>query len=91
MEKWLNCTISQGQFSGEFAVQGVLFDDTSFSLFAEEQDLRFDNEPQNNESVQGLVRVTTLDSRDDLFLVELPQPTIGNGRAITVKADKITQ
>ena len=89
MEKWLNCTISQGQFSGEFAVQGVLFDNTSFSLFVEKQDLKFDDEPQNDKSVQGLVRVTTLDSKDDLLLVELPQPTIENGRAVTVKADKI--
>lgn len=89
MEKWLNCTISQGQFSDEFAVQGVLFDNTNFSLFVQKQDLKFDNEPKNDESVQGFIRVTTLASKDDLYLVELPQPTIENGRSITVKADKI--
>lgn len=89
MGKWLDCTISQGQFSGEFAVQGELFDNTSFSLFVEREDLDFSNEPEEGRSVQGFVRVTTLDSKDDLCLVALPQPTIENGRAVTVKADKV--
>ena len=37
----LNCIISEGQFSGEFAVQGEMFDSTGFSLFLPQRDLFF--------------------------------------------------
>ena len=90
MEKWLSCTISQGQFSDEFAVRGELFDNTGFSLFVEKQDLKFDKEPKEGESVQGSVRITSLEEKGGLCLVALPQPTIENGWSVTVKADKIT-
>lgn len=36
METWLRCTVSEGQFDGEFAVSGETHDGTGFSLFVPE-------------------------------------------------------
>jgi len=89
MEKLLSCTISPGQFTGEFAVQGKLFDERAFSLFALREHLEFDEEPTRDKHVEGWIRVVPLDQRDDLLLVALPRTTFENGRAITVKANEV--
>jgi hypothetical protein len=89
MEKWLDCTISPGQFTGEFAVQGKMFDATEFSLFAPKEDLKFTGEPSWDKPVRGFIRVIPGPRKDNLLLVTLPQPTFENGRTITVKADQI--
>ena len=89
MEKWLDCTISMGQFTGEFAVQGRMFNDSEFSLFAQKDELLFDKEPTPKKSIRGKIRVVTLDEKEDLLLVALPRPTLENGRAITVKAEDV--
>jgi len=89
MEKWLNCKISLGQFTGEFAVQGEMFDSTSFSLFAPEEDLRFNEKPTMDRHVQGTIRVMTLEQEGELTLIALPRPTFENGRTITVRANQI--
>lgn len=86
---WLDCTISPGQFSGEFAVRGELFNDAGFSLFVEEEYVRFRDEPVVDKPVQGFVRITTLQKEDDLCLVALPQSTMENGCSVTVKSDKV--
>lgn len=89
MEKWLECTISPGQFSGEFAVKGKMFDDTEFSLFAPKEDLNFVGNPSWDNPIQGSIRVTISEQEDDLLLVNLPRPTFENGQAITVKENQI--
>jgi len=89
MENWLNCKISQGQFTGEFAVQAEMFDSTVFSLFAPREDLRFSEEPTEDKHVQGSIRVTPLGREGELVLIALPRPTFENGRTITVKASQI--
>lgn len=89
MEKWLDCTISEGQFTGEFAVQGKMFDSTDFSLFAPKEVLRFEEEPTKNKHVKGSIQVTSLEQKGDLSLITLPRPTFENGRTITVKTSQI--
>lgn len=89
MTKWLYCTISEGQFTGEYAVQGELFDSTVFSLFAPKEDLQFSEEPTGNKHVEGAIRVTPLGQKDDLMLIALPRPTFENGRTITVKTSQV--
>jgi len=92
MAKRLNCTISMGQFQGEYAVQGRLFDNSIFSLFAEKADLVFEsNEPSENKCVSGWIRVESLQVDKGLLLVALPRPTLENGQAITVKAEDIKE
>jgi len=89
MEKWLECTISPGQFMGEFAVQGKMFDATEFSLFAPREDLQFSEDPALDKPVRGSIRVSISDQEDDLLLVSLPRPAFENGRLITVKKDQV--
>ncbi len=89
MEKWLECTISPGQFTGEFAVQGKMFDATEFSLFAPEEDLDFNGKPSWDKPVRGSIRVSISGQEDDLLLVNLPRPAFENGRVITVRKDQV--
>ena len=89
MEKWLYCTISPGQFTGEYAVQGKLFDNTGFSLFAPKEDLQISEEPTWDKPVEGRIRVMPGAQKGNLLLVTLPQPTFENGQTITVKADSV--
>lgn len=89
-ESWLNCTISNGQFSGEYAIQGEMFNSNSFSLFAPKDCVRLNNEaPKEDEHVEGSICVRVLNKEEDLVLVKLPQSTFENGQIITVKADKV--
>ena len=89
MEKWLDCTVSLGQFSGEYSVQGQLFDGTGFCLFAEKDVLKFEQEPVKDKAVQGRIRILLGHLKDDLLLVTLPQPTFENGQTITVRANQV--
>ena len=68
MEKWLECTITLGQFSGEYAVQGEMFDATDFSLFAPKKDLIFHEEPATGKPVKGLIRIVPGAQKEDLLL-----------------------
>ena len=91
MKNWFSCIISPGQFTGEFAVRGELFDGSGFSLFAQSEDIRFkEEEPSEGKSVDGWIRVSLLDQKEDMFLVSLPQSTFENGQAITVSAARVT-
>lgn len=89
MEKWLECRISPGQFTGEYAIQGWLFDGTEFSMFAEEEHLRFEEKPSEDNPVVGCIRVVPGPKKGDILLVTLPQPTFENGQTISVKASQI--
>ena len=89
MEKWLECQISPGQFSGEYAVKGLMFDETAFSLFAPEDCLSFEVNPSDDRPVSGKIRVLVIDQKDDLCMVNLPRPTFENGRSITVKGEQL--
>jgi hypothetical protein len=91
MEKWLDCTISPGQFTGEYAVQGELFDNTEFSMFAENRDLKFKDEPEPDKPVKGWIRVVPLTEKSGLLLITLPQPTFENGQTITVKSNQVRE
>jgi len=89
MEKWLECTISPGQFTGEYAIQGKLFDGTEFSMFAEKEDLKFKEEPTEDKHVAGWIRIVLGPPKDNLLLVRLPQTTFENGQTITVNTNQI--
>ena len=90
-EGWLDCTISPGQFTGEFAIRGKMFDGTEFSLFAPKEYLEFEEEPSKDKSVNGRMRVIIGPREDDLIMINLPRPTFENGQGITVKAEQIME
>jgi hypothetical protein len=86
---WLKCKILPGQFSGEFAIRGRLFNNTEFSLFAEENDVQFDGQPSMDNPIDGWLRVMPGPREGDLLLVGLPKPTFENGQTITVKMGQV--
>ena len=89
MAKWLDCEITQGQFTGEYAVKAQMFDGTEFSLFVPKECLDFSDEPLN-EPVNGMISVSVTDQKKgDLVIVNLPRPTFENGRSITVKESQL--
>ncbi len=75
-------------FTGEFAVTAREHDGRQFSLFASAEDVRIQNQP-NGSPVPGSLRVTEIETKNDLVLVVLPQPILGGGSWITVKTDQI--
>ncbi len=89
MERWLRCEISPGQFTGEYAVKALMFDNTAFSLFAPRESLKFDAEPSGDTVVTGQIRIVVVGQKDNLCLVNLPRPTFENGRSVTVKMEQI--
>ena len=91
MSQWLKCMISLGQFTGEYAVKGVLHDGIEFSLFVSEQDVSVSEPPKENEHVEGLIRIVCLSKKNDLSLISLPQPTFENGQIVTVKTNRIEE
>lgn len=91
MTKWLDCEITQGQFTGEYAVKARMFDETEFSLFVPKNYLIFSEEPSLDKPVNGMISVYVTDQKDDLVLINLPRPTFENGRSITVKESQLKQ
>jgi len=89
MTKWLDCEISQGQFTGEYAVTARMFDETEFSLFVPRDFLNFSEEPSIDKPVSGMISVSVAAQKDELVLVNLPRPTFENGRSITVKESQL--
>ena len=89
MTGWLHCTISPGQFSGEYAIRSSMFDGTEFSLFASKEDLKYIKEPTDIKSVEGSIRIIPLQEQDDLIMVRLPRPTFENGQSVTVKKEQV--
>ncbi len=87
--KWLNCTISEGLFSGEYSVKGQLSNFVDFSLFAPEQYIRLDTPLEGQQAVNGCIAVSVLDEQGEEALVLLPAPTFENGQTITVRRDQV--
>lgn len=85
---WLRCEVSAGQFPTEAAILGKDYNGEEFSLFVPLDCVRPDK-GLGDEWINGNVQVDTLDSRDDLSLVELPGQTFNNGRTITVRNDQL--
>ena len=92
MQHWLRSTISRGQFSGEFAVQGETVDGKGFSLFAEADDVKLDQPlpATSSAKVDGWIRVDVVDQRDGLMLVKLPSQALERGYYITVPARNVS-
>jgi hypothetical protein len=85
----LRCSISPGQFTGEFAVAGTLHDNSGFSLFAQDSDVETPNVPTSTAPVTGWLRVDVIQEQGDLALVRLPQDTLENGRTVTVRREQL--
>lgn len=91
METWLRCTLNLGQFSSEYAVVLKSFHGREYSLFAQRNDLEYDEPPTEDQPVGGWMRVAVVeqDPGRGLFLVRLPQSTLENGQFMTVSAGQL--
>lgn len=87
--KWLNCTVTEGQFTGEYGVQGQLFNSEQFSMFVPESYVQVRETPSQGKRVDGLIKVNVLDEEGGLVLVSLPLPSFENGRTITVNKEQL--
>ena len=86
---WLKCKVMPGQYSGECAIRGYLFNDNEFSLFADKNDVDFDGELSIEKPIDGWIKVMPGPKKGDLLLVSLPQPAFENGRNIIVKKEQV--
>ncbi len=91
METWLRCSISLGQFSGEFAVTGEQADGSTFSFFAPANQVRIQKRPEKGEAVEGWVRVQLWENGGDKAVVRLPRESFEKGRYVTVRADQLAE
>lgn len=89
-ELWFECTVANGQFSGEYVVMGRDFRNHLFSLFAPEEFVRPDGDPASGK-VPGWVRVSLIDEKNDLVLVGLPMPALENGSMVTVPRKSLSE
>ncbi len=87
--KWLKCIITPGQFTGEYAVSGKMFDGSEFSLFAPKEKLCFSGKPTSEKPVKGFIHVELSFQKDNLQLVILPRPAFEFGRTITVRKTQL--
>jgi len=90
MKTRLLCRISTGQFSGEVAVQGKLYNSEEFSLFAPIESVEYSSELAEDSYIDGSISVDILENKDDLVLISLPQPAFENGQTITVKKEQLS-
>jgi len=86
---WLRCKVMPGQYSGECAIRGRLFNDSEFSLFADKNDVDFDGELSKDKPIDGWLKVIPGPQKGNLLLVGLPQPAFENGNNIIVKIGQV--
>ena len=86
---WLKCQIMPGQYSGECAVRGRLFNNNEFSLFADRSDIDFKGKLSPDTPIDGWLKVTPGPKKGDLLVVNLPQPAFENGKNIIVKMEQV--
>jgi hypothetical protein len=85
----IRCSVNPGQFSAEYAVTVQAFNGKTYSLFASRQDVECDFPPTEDQSVEGWLSVQPIKHNNKLFLVQLPQSTLENGRFISVSSDQL--
>ncbi|MCC6794448.1 MAG: hypothetical protein IT366_04960 [Candidatus Hydrogenedentes bacterium] len=90
MDNWLECEVSVGMFSTEFAITAQQFDGKTFSLFALQDDVRTKSAP-NGSPVSGLLHVNRIKTSNDLAMVVLPQLSPEAGTTVTVKVSQLHQ
>jgi hypothetical protein len=80
---WLKCSVTEGLFPGEYAIQTSTVDGTVFSLFASEPAV---------DPGHGLIRVNVLEVTPKAWLVYLPEsPLDFPGRTVNVSPQEIVE
>jgi hypothetical protein len=87
MESCLRCSVSPGQFSGEYAISASQSNGEPFSLFADEELVDIDG---GNGPGEGWLRVEVMDRRGEDVLVRLPSPSLEGGQFVTVRSNQLS-
>jgi hypothetical protein len=86
MEHWLECKVSLGQFSGEYAIEAKDYQGKPFSLFVPDGYVECDTHPRSElDRATGWLRVEILESGGRLLLVRLPRAPFENGPSVSVE------
>jgi hypothetical protein len=89
MENFLRCTLSPGQFTGEYAVSGKQSNQEGFSLFVSQDLVEFDNAFPDAYPVEGWLRVKIAERSGTDVLVCLPTRSLEGGQYVRVKSDQL--
>ena len=77
----LKCTVTTGQFTGEYAVSATQADGSPFSLFVDE-----DSVDRDNGTGEGWVSVDLISRKGDNALIRLPAQSLEGSQFVTVKS-----
>ena len=84
MEHQIRCKVFPGQFSSEYAVDGVQATGSRFSLFAPLKAVEADEPPTRDRAVDGWLKVLVWDQAGDRVIVRLPRESFESGWFVTV-------
>ena len=82
-KNFLECRIANGLFEDERIVEFIV-GDTTYKTIVDKEDVRESREPQEDEWVEGRLRVYIVEGDEEVVLVNLPSEAAGNGRRLSV-------
>ncbi len=85
LDPMIRCKVFPGQFSNEYAIEGVQADGDHFSLFAPVTAVEPDESPTRDRQVDGWLRVILWEKTRDLVIVQLSRESFESGRFVTVR------
>jgi hypothetical protein len=84
MELQIRCKVFPGQFSSEYAVEGVQAGGQHYSLFAPASAVEVEEPATRDRAVDGWLKVHVWQQKGDLAIVRLPRESFESGRFVTV-------
>lgn len=87
---WLDCMVSPGQFTGEYAISSHDHVGGQFSLFVDSSFVEHEcGDISEGVECEGRVQVMVLEEKQGLALIKLPGRTFANGSTLTVKSSQL--
>ena len=87
---WIQCKISPGQFSQEYAIRALDNTGAEFSLFVSNNFVEHScGEIEDGTECEGRLMVEVLKEKGELVLVGLPGRTFANGSTVTVLRNQL--
>jgi hypothetical protein len=88
MNSQIRCKVFPGQFSSEYAVEGVQDSGERFSLFAPVSAVEADEPPTRDRAVDGWLKVGVWELAGSRAIVRLPRESFESGRFVTVSVSQ---
>jgi hypothetical protein len=84
----IRCKVFPGQFSSEYAVEGVQVTGERFSLFAPVNAVETDEPPTRDRAVDGWLKVGIWELAGSRAIVRLPRESFESGQFVTVSVSQ---